>query len=214
AWAEAEGEFAIALELDEKGKAIQGQGITWAYRSLAALLQYRPNPDSQTTTAALAAAQRALDLANEFAHTDYPLERDYVQAYWLFGAVHRINGNPPTSDTHLTEALTRCRIINLVDFEANILLDLARLRADQHQPAEAQRLAQEALAITERSGYVLQGADVHLFLAQQALAQGDRAQALTHAQAAHQLATCDGGDHVYRVAYDEATALLAQLAHP
>jgi len=28
---------------------------------------------------------------------------------------------------------------------------------------ETERLAEEALTITERSGYVLQGADVHLF---------------------------------------------------
>ncbi|PZO40117.1 MAG: hypothetical protein DCF17_12485 [Shackletoniella antarctica] len=130
------------------------------------------------------------------------------------GAAHRVNGNLPQSDTHLSEALTRCRTINAVDAEADILLDLARLRADQGQVAEAISLAQAALAITDRSGYVLQGADVQLFLAQQALAQGDRAQALTHAQLARQLATCDGGDYVYRVAYDEAGALLAQLSHP
>ncbi|PZV14439.1 MAG: hypothetical protein DCF21_12815, partial [Leptolyngbya sp.] len=99
-----------------------------------------------------------------------------------------------------------------VDAEADILLDLARLRADQGQVAEAISLAQAALAITDRSGYVLQGADVQLFLAQQALAQGNQAQALTHAQIARQLATCDGGDYVYRVAYDEAGALLAQLS--
>lgn len=127
------------------------------------------------------------------------------------GAVYRVNSALPQCEPHLNNALTYCRTNNLVDHEADILLDLARLRADQHQSAEALRLAQEAMTITERCGYVLQGADVHLFLAHQALAQGDRAHALTHAQIAHQLATCDGGDYTYRVAYDEATALLAQL---
>jgi hypothetical protein len=74
------------------------------------------------------------------------------------------------------------------------------------------RLAQEALIITERSGYVLQGADVHLFLAQRALEVGDRRAARGHAQAARQLATCDGPpDYTYKVAYDEAGALLARL---
>jgi tetratricopeptide (TPR) repeat protein len=160
----------------------------------------------------LAAATRALELAEAWEKEVRPNARDYVRAHWLLGAAHRVNSNLPQSDTHLGDALTRCRTINLVEFEADILLDLARLRADQGQPAEAQRLAQEALGITERSGYVLQGADVRLFLAQQALAQGDHPQALAHAQIARQLATCDGGDHVYRVAYDEAGALLTQLS--
>jgi hypothetical protein len=211
AWAKAEGELATALELFVKSKGIQPQSYTWAYRSLAALLRVRAG-ESQATEVALAAAGRSLELANEYARTDYPIERDYVRAHWLLGAAHRVNDNLAQSDTHLSDALTRCRTINLVEFEADILLDLARLRADQGQVAEALSLAQAALAIADRSGYVLQGADVNLFLAQQALAQGDQAQALTHAQLARQLATCDGGDYVYRVAYDEAGALLAQLS--
>ena len=76
------------------------------------------------------------------------------------------------------------------------------------------RLAQEALLITERSGYVLQGADVHLFLAQEALKDNDKAQALQHAKDALRLATCDGAlrpDYTYKVAYDEAQELLKQL---
>ncbi|MEM9220080.1 MAG: hypothetical protein AAGD25_37855 [Cyanobacteria bacterium P01_F01_bin.150] len=48
-------------------------------------------------------------------------------------------------------------------------------------------------------------------MAEQALAEGDRPLALTHAKTAHQLATCDGGDYTYKVAYNEATALLEQL---
>jgi hypothetical protein len=77
---------------------------------------------------------------------------------------------------------------------------------------EALRLAEEALTITERSGYVLQGADVHLFLAEIVLVQGDRAKALEHAREARRLATCDGPpDYTYKVAYDEAGALPAQL---
>jgi hypothetical protein len=49
-------------------------------------------------------------------------------------------------------------------------------------------------------------------LAQQSLAAAALPQAQALAQAALQFATCDGGDHVYRVAYDEAQALLTQLA--
>ena len=76
------------------------------------------------------------------------------------------------------------------------------------------RQAQEALVITERSGCVLQGADVHLFLAQMALEAGDKRTALGHAKQAYRLATCDGPpDYVYKVAYEEAGALLAQLTN-
>ena len=212
AWDEAEGELATALELFEKNNNVQGQGIGSVYRSQAALLQARSG-ETQAAATALAAATRSLELAEAWEkEVGRPNARDYVRAHWLLGAAHRISGNLPQSDTHLSDALTRCRTINMVDHEADILLDLARLRADQGQPAEAQGLAQEALTLTERSGYALQGADVRLFLAQQAIEAGDHPQALTHAQIARQLATCDGGDYIYRVAYDEAGALLTQLS--
>ena len=149
-----------------------------------------------------------------------------MRAHWLLGAACRANGDPDAADRHLTEALTRCRGINMVDHEADILLDLARLRRDEAQTFEVSetskvsrldeplRLAEEALAITERSGYVLQGADVRLFLAQLALDAGDRAAALAHARLARQLAACDGPpDYTYKVAYDEAGALLDVLDH-
>jgi Flp pilus assembly protein TadD len=100
----------------------------------------------------------------------------------------------------------------MVDHEADILLDLARLRADQNEQEEALRLADEALLITERSGYVLQGVDVHLFLAQMALKDNIKTEALQHAREALRLARCDGPpDYTYKVAYDEAGELLKQL---
>ncbi|MEA2008910.1 MAG: hypothetical protein U9O54_07295, partial [Chloroflexota bacterium] len=191
---------------------------------------------------ATASAQRALELAEERKRVGRPNARDYVRAHWLLGAAHRANGNLPQSERHLTEAVTRCRRINAVDAEADILLDLARLRRDQAaltpSPAptlaltpspspdfgrggEAVRLAEEALLITERSGYALQGADVHLFLAELALAptpgpspdfRGGVKEARSHAQAALQLAACDGPpDYTYKAAYEEVQALLARL---
>ena len=174
------------------------------------------------------------------------VERDVIITEWLLGAALRAAGPSTVSgrggldeaDRHLTEALTRCRTTNAVDAEADILLDLARVRWGQaltpdprvkppRSPAEgtlprmgegvvskteAVRLAEEALAITERSGYVLQGADVHLFLAGIGKSRGDRERALEHAWAARRVATCDGPpDYTYKVAYDEAGALLERL---
>ncbi len=178
-------------------------------------------------TTALHAARRSLELADETARTRYPHPRDYVRAYWLLGAAYRVNGDPDAADRHISEALTRCRSINAVDAEADILLEMARLRQNQAQTGgsfgpepqddrmgEALRLAQEALAISERSGYVLQGADVHLFLAQLSLDAGDRVAALAHASLARQLAACDGPpDYTYKVAYEEAGALVEGLDH-
>jgi len=211
-WDEAKEELAAALEMFEKQGHVQTQGVTWAYRALCALLlartQPQPQPPIPNIQYPIPAARRALELADETARVRIPVPRDYVRAHWLLGAAHRANGD-------LTEALTRCRSINLVEFEADILLDLAWLRRDQARrgewpfAAEALRLAKEALTITERSDYVLQGADVHLFLAQMAREDGNEAKALAHARRARQLATCDGPpDHIYKVAYDEAGALL------
>ena len=161
---------------------------------------------------ALTDAHRALELADETARVQFPYERDYVSAHWLLGAAHRATGDTASAERHLSEALTRCRRINLVEFEANILLDLARLRAAQGQRDEVLHLAREALVITERSGYVLQGADVHLFLAHMEVERGNRETALAHAVQARERATCDGPpDYTYKVAIDEAGALLATL---
>ena len=97
----------------------------------------------------------------------------------------------------------------LPEAEADILIDLARLRAATGAADEAQRLAEETLLIADRSGYVLQGADAHLELAKLAK---DKPTAREHAQQAKTLATCDGPpDYTYQAAYDEAVALLKQL---
>jgi tetratricopeptide (TPR) repeat protein len=178
---------------------------TWSYRSLRALFV-------RDGKSALECAKKALAYSTQDAQEDYPVERDFITDHWLLGAAYRLNSDLAQAEQHLSEALARCRNINAVDAEADILLDLARLRANQNEREESLRLAQEALLITERSGYALQGADVHLFLAQEALKDKDKAQALQHAREARRLATCDGAsDYTYKVAYDEAGKLLKEL---
>ena len=73
-----------------------------------------------------------------------------------------------------------------------------------------QPTTKEALSIAERCGYVLQGADVNLFLAQYALEQ-DKVKAKEHAETALKLATCDGPPYYYKVAYEEAERFLENL---
>jgi tetratricopeptide (TPR) repeat protein len=214
AYAESETELATALKMFEKQAVIQPQCVGWAYRALRELLLLRSASESATRNpqSAIAPARRALELADETARTRFPVERDHVRARWLAGVAHRVAGQHDEAERHLHEALERCRRINMVDHEADILIDLARLRAATGAPDEAWRLAEEALLITERSGYVLQGADAHLVLAQLALARGDKPVARHHANEARRLATCDGPpDHTYKAAYDEAGVLQKQL---
>lgn len=228
AWEEAEETLAASARYWEQTNDVQGLCVDEAYRALRALLLARwtaitPSPQSPISSIpnALAAARRALKLAEggDPHISGAVVSRDYVRAHWLLGAAHRASGDTGEADRHLSEALTRCRGINMVDHEADILLELARLRvatgpfdSAQDDRDEALRLAQEALLITERCGYVLQGADVHLFLAQMALEDGDEETALEHAREARRLATCDGPpDYTYKVAYDEAGALLQRM---
>ena len=105
--------------------------------------------------------------------------------------------------------------------EADILLDLARLRYAQGDFKDAQEKASEALVITERSGYVLQGADVHLMLATLAVeghrskvegGLSDKDAAIHHAKEALRLAHCDDGPpYYYKVAYEEAERMIEKL---
>jgi tetratricopeptide (TPR) repeat protein len=66
----------------------------------------------------------------------------------------------------LNEALRRCRKINLVEFEPNILLSLARLDLAKNRSGDAEPLLKEALDICLRSGYRLNLADLHLLCGQ------------------------------------------------
>jgi len=180
AWAAVETELAASTDYSEQTNDVQGLCIDEAYRALLALLRVReaalpaaPTDPTDHAATALTAARRALELADERKKIGRPNARDYVRAHWLLGAAHRVNGAPGSdreqhfadAEQHLTEALTRCRSINAVDTEVTILLELARLRAATGKRTAALGLAQEALTITERCGYVLPGADGHLLLA-------------------------------------------------
>jgi tetratricopeptide (TPR) repeat protein len=214
-YADSDTELATAVELFEKQRAVQSQCVVWAYRAWRDLFRLRSASQSATCNAqsAIDSARRALELADEWARTEHPNERDYVRTHWLLGAAYRVAGKLDDAERHLHQALERCRGINAVDVEADILVDLGRLSATTGAPDEAKRLAEEALVITDRSTYVLQGADAHLLLATLALSRGDRAAAKEHAQQAEKLAACDGPpDYTYEAAYGEARALLAQLA--
>jgi tetratricopeptide (TPR) repeat protein len=220
-WQEAKQELDTVVAVQQIFKQVQSEGVSTAHHALRYLLMARDNSKSKTKNlkSAVKSAQRALELADEDARTTSPVPRDYVRTYWLLGAAYHSSTSQneaynelTLAEENLSKALNLCRQINLVETEADILLDVARLRYDQKNYEEAKSLANEALLITERCGYVLQGADVNLFLAQYALEQEkDKAKAKQYAEEAKKLATCDGPPYYYKVAYEEAERMLKKL---
>ena len=219
AWQAAEQVWNSGLSTYKKIGDVQSQSIIWSYRALRFLLMAREEAildtgksNNEYRISAIESAQRALELADETAKTEYSYPVDYMRAYWLLGAAYRENSDLEKAEENLSKTISICRQINMVYFEANILLDLARLRYAQNDFKDAQEKASEALVITERSGFVLQGADVNLFLAQYALEQeNDKVKAKEYAEEAKRLATCDGPPYYYKVAYEEAVAMLERL---
>jgi len=141
------------------------------------------------------------------------------------------------AEVHLQEALARDRKIGMVDHEAAILLELARLRFAQAVASsqssvdskkrndlmqESFNFAKEALEIAERCEYRLQEAEVHNFLAEWHVQQGSKGaeaqgrkeslkKAREHAERAKERAWCDGPPYHYKVAYERAEHLLKSL---
>lgn len=220
-WHEADLELEKAQnDLDAHGQnsimsAVRG------FRSLHLLLKGRADtkPGTQYLNSAIVLANNAIEKAlvwQKLAGRPTPNPRDMVRSHWLLGSAYRASNELTLAEENLSKALNLSRQINLVESEANILLDIARLRYAQGDFKDAQEKASEALVITERSGYVLQGADVHLLWAEVAweMAQnaGDKQTAREHVLEARRLATCDGPpDYTYRVAYEEAGRMMERM---
>ncbi|MBI3538210.1 MAG: hypothetical protein HY070_11725 [Chloroflexi bacterium] len=180
----------------------QGVGVNWLFRALRALMM-------GDARAALEAAQQARTLADLVI-----VERDIIRAEWLLGAALVMEGKDlNAAATHLTEALTRCHRINLVELEPDILLAWARYYRARSNTQEAQAYAEEALAIADRCEYRLKQAEIHNFLARLALDAGNRALAREHADIARKCAWCDGPPHCYKPALDEAEKILKEIGH-
>lgn len=191
---ESEKEHMIALELFTKSNKVQSQGIVCANRSLRAILM-------SNAKEALEYAKKARELADAEKY-----ELDIIQAEYLLGAAHLMIGNLLDSEKHLNEAIIRDRKINLVEFEPDILLELARLRFKQNHKPEALKLAQDAMQIADRCEYRLNQADIHNFLAEYYLDTGDIAKAREHGEIAKERAGCG-----YKPALEKAEKLLREI---
>ena len=194
-----------ALSLFKGIGAVAQEGAVWAYQALCSLLAGNI-PD------AFVAAQLARELA-EVRH----YERDIIRAEWLLGLTstrlasmrdERAAEHLQQAEWHLREALHRCRQIDMVDYEADLLLAWAHLHYAKGEKQLSRACATEALAITNRSDFRVLRADVHNALTLLELADGNRRGAIHHAEAALLDAACDGHPYCYKVAQDEARRLL------
>jgi tetratricopeptide (TPR) repeat protein len=202
---ESEDELTLCLELFQNSRSRKDWiAKTYVYFSLCAI--FLDNP-----IRALGYAMDAIRYSNEDGQEYYPLERDFIIDHWLLGLAQREVGEFTKSESHLAEALTRCRRINLVAIEPDILLAWAKWHHLQGNAALARADADEALAIADRCEYRLAQADIHNFLARLALDGGDRAAARRHAAIAKERAWCDGPPHCYKPALDEAERLLREI---
>jgi tetratricopeptide (TPR) repeat protein len=206
--------------VDERFKTVAPNNlisVVRAYRALRALLM--DNPDE-----ALRFADQALELAKKTSKEWQPFTRDFIVANWLIGASHVALKEIKKAEGPLQFAITECRKINMVDHEALILLEIAKLAHLRKNDAEAKKIATEALEIANRCGYVFQQADIYLFLSEFYKDQGNISKAKEHAKLAklrsHQMINVETGDYIekpedtkwkYKPCYDKAKKLLEEL---
>jgi tetratricopeptide (TPR) repeat protein len=153
----------------------------------------------------LALKARALAESHSYA-------RDIIVADWLVGAALVMEGKDlDRAAAHLSDALMRCRRINLVELEPDILLVWGRWHDIRGNSRDAQMFGDEARAIADRCEYRLKQAEIHNFLAALAKKVGERERAKEHATLAKERGWCDGSPHCYKPALDDAEAMLKEL---
>ncbi|HWR26302.1 MAG TPA: hypothetical protein VN316_00325, partial [candidate division Zixibacteria bacterium] len=191
---ESENELTISTKFWREQNRIERICIDEKIRSLTALFM-------SDAKEAIEHARKTRELANIKKY-----ERDIIQAEYLLGASHLMKGNLPESEKHLEESSIRDRKINLIEFEPNILLELAKLRLKQNRKPEALKFAQEGLKIADRCEYRLKQADIHNFLTEFYLDAGDYTKAREHGEIAKERAGCG-----YVPALEKAEKLLKDI---
>lgn len=155
----------------------------------------------------------ALSFANrawELAHV-HSLERDFIRAAQVQGAAALGLNDLATSDERLHHALTRARMVNLVEDELPALVALAELRRRQGDLGAARELLGDVWEVAERGPYPLVHADACNVLAEVERDEGNREAAVEAARKAYGLAWCDGPPFAYHWGLEKARALLKEL---
>jgi hypothetical protein len=261
-FAKAERELDVAFEMFGKENNVQSQSVVSAYRALRALLmgdasaalasarQARAFAEEDARTVSpverdfiraewlIGAALVALasGRGEAFAQGTFGNETPGSDKNTLSNNYALANASPlQQAEQHLAKALSRDRKIGMVESEAPILLEFAKLRfaqarqqtADNRQQKldESFAFAREALEIAERCEYRLQEAEIQNFLAEWwkqksvfSIQNSDKtvyaeaiAKAKQHAERAKERAWCDGPPYHYKVAYEQAEKMLEKL---
>jgi tetratricopeptide (TPR) repeat protein len=187
------------------GTFAHGRSVLLSYEAILSMWQGRPNE-------AFERASEAGDLAQSAS-----LVREGVAAKWLKGAAMLARAQANSTQAQgllssaadcLSDALTECRRINLLEFEPELLLTWAKWHRAHGDAPIASQYAEQALILSRRSGYRLKEADILNCCGELALDAGHVATGRRLVEQARDLAFCDGHPYVYQMAFDSSRRLL------
>ena len=216
-YGQGQGELLGALALFQKHELAHPQFYVYTNMAWGYLLQLKPDLAMQVLDSAQA-------IGWKFQYT-----RDISRLQFLRGKALRLLAQYDEAIVVLRDAASLCRQVSLVEFEANISIELARTLLGSGKDDfsnEVWILLRGALTVSRSSGYRIQEADTHLALAYAAvtlnmafnedvadpeLSPEYLATAIREATLAMSIAAGDIDGYTYRRVYDDAEALLAQL---
>jgi hypothetical protein len=102
------------------------------------------------------------------------LQRNRVRASWLLGAASLALGQHDAARSELEATLDRCRRIAIVEFEADILLSLARCELESDHLRLGEELATDARRLARKTQRKLQECDANVLLLATAVRKGDK----------------------------------------
>ncbi len=196
---ESETALARSLRMFIAGSNRQGEGVVNVYFAQRALW-------FGELAVALSFANRAWELAYIQNH-----EGDFIRAARVHGEAALGLNDFDTAYERLHHALTRARMVNLVEEELPALVALAELRRRQGDVKAAREFLDDVWDAAERGPYPLIHADAFNVLAQIERDEGNQAKAIEAATKAYQLAWCDGPPFAYHWGLEKARKHLQEL---
>ncbi|MDQ1590549.1 MAG: hypothetical protein QOG71_1176 [Pyrinomonadaceae bacterium] len=188
-------------------------------RSLRAALKsgaYKPYDHQAMRALWIGEFEAAKDLASKalsYSQSER-YERGEIRASRLHGEAVLNLSVLATADEQLHHALTRARMVNLVEEELPALVALAELRRRQGNEKAARELLDDVWEAAERGPYPLFHADARNVLAQIERDAGNEAAAVEAAERAYRLAWCDGPPFAYHWGLEKARRHLRELGAP
>src|SRR5882672_5373000 len=159
-------------------------------------------------------ASSLADRACELAQHPYIYEEGLIEGIRLQGQAALALNHLVTADERLHHALSRARLVNLVEDELPALVALAELRRRREDLRAAREFLDDVWESAERGPYPLFHADAFNVLTQIERDEGNTAAAIEAATKAYRLAWCDGPPFAYHWGLEKATQHLKELGAP